>query len=85
MPRKHFKAHFLLRMAFWLVYGLNVFIAYINQGVGPQVFPTLVTALPLKLIYNTLVANKSIFLKWTELKLIIKNYDQTLFNNFVLF
>ena len=26
---------------------LNVFIAYIKQGVGPQVFPTLVMAIPL--------------------------------------
>ena len=30
---------------------LNVFIAYIKQGVGPQVFPTLVTALPLQSTY----------------------------------
>ena len=27
---------------------LNVFIANTKQGVGPQVFPTLVTALPLQ-------------------------------------
>ena len=33
---------------------LNVFIAYIKQGVGPQVFPTLVTALPLQSTYITL-------------------------------
>ena len=33
---------------------LNVFIANTKQGVGPQVFPTLVTALPLQYTYKAL-------------------------------
>ena len=33
---------------------LNVFIANTKQGVGPQVFPTLVTALPLQYKYKAL-------------------------------
>ena len=32
---------------------LNIFIALIKHGVGPQVFPTLVTALPLQCTYKT--------------------------------
>ena len=36
----------------WL--NLNVFIANIKQGVGPQVFPTLVTTLPLQYTYKAL-------------------------------
>ena len=35
-------------------FSLNVFIANIKQGVGPQVFPTLVTALPLQYTYKAL-------------------------------
>ena len=36
------------------VISLNVFIANTKQGVGPQVFPTLVTALPLQYTYKAL-------------------------------
>ena len=35
-------------------FSLNVFIANTKQGVGPQVFSTLVTALPLQYIYKAL-------------------------------
>ena len=35
-------------------FSLNVFIANTKQGVGPQVFPTLVTALPLQYTYKAL-------------------------------
>ena len=34
---------------------LNIFIACIKQGVGPQVFPTLVTALPLQYTYSMIL------------------------------
>ena len=33
---------------------LNIFIANIKQGVGPQVFPTLVTTLPLQHTYKSI-------------------------------
>ena len=36
------------------MFSLNVFIANTKQGVGPQVFPTLVTALPLQYTYKAL-------------------------------
>ena len=36
------------------MFSLNVFIASTKQGVGPQVFPTLVTALPLQYTYEAL-------------------------------
>ena len=35
-------------------FSLNVFIANTKQGVGPQVFPTLVTVLPLQYTYKAL-------------------------------
>ena len=58
-------------------FSLNVFIANIKQGVGPQVFPKLVTALPLKYTYKALhrqwrtyfFRNKVmiiVFLKWAK-------------------
>ena len=34
-------------------FSLNIFIALVKHGVGPQVFPTLVTALPLQCTYKT--------------------------------
>ena len=36
---------------------LNIFIANIKQGVGPQVFPTLVTAIPLQTYIQKSVNN----------------------------
>ena len=38
----------------YMYFSLNVFIANTKQGVGPQVFPTLVTALPLQYTYKAL-------------------------------
>ena len=39
---------------YFIFFCLNVFIANTKQGVGPQVFPTLVTALPLQYTYKAL-------------------------------
>ena len=41
-----FAAYFSTRSVRAL-FSLNIFIALVKHGVGPQVFPTLVTALPL--------------------------------------
>ena len=46
--------HFKYCLNLSSVFSLNVFIANTKQGVRPQVFPTLVTALPLQYTYKAL-------------------------------
>ena len=43
------------------LFSLNVFIANTKQGVGPRVFPTLVTTLPLQYTYKALHRMANIF------------------------